>query len=129
MAIEKSYPDFVENTGYGTVTGLSGVNCRHSFYPFFEGISENAYTAQDREAMKTKTVTYNGQSMSVYDATQKQRYIERGIRKWKRIDAANKAAGIDNVSSIAKVREWQARARDLVKQTGLKRDYARESVQ
>ena len=29
----KEYPLFAETTGYGTVTGLCGVNCRHSFGP------------------------------------------------------------------------------------------------
>ena len=23
------YPDFIENTGYGTITGLCGANCYH----------------------------------------------------------------------------------------------------
>jgi hypothetical protein len=31
------YPDFVTSTGYGTVTGLCGANCRHHFSPWFEG--------------------------------------------------------------------------------------------
>lgn len=35
----KKYPDFVESTGYGTVTGLKGANCTHEFYPYWEGIS------------------------------------------------------------------------------------------
>lgn len=30
------YPNFYEATGYGTVTGLCGVNCRHTFYPYLE---------------------------------------------------------------------------------------------
>ena len=38
------YPDFQEKTGYGSGAGLGGWNCRHSFFPFFEGISEPAYT-------------------------------------------------------------------------------------
>lgn len=28
---DKRFPDFVSTTGYGTATGLSGINCRHSF--------------------------------------------------------------------------------------------------
>lgn len=39
----KEYPNFEEVTGWGTVTGLGGINCRHSFYPFYKGISKNAY--------------------------------------------------------------------------------------
>ncbi len=131
----EKYPDFVENTGYGTGAGLSGYNCRHSFFPFFEGISENAYNAQDREAMKTKTVTYNGEKMTVYEATQKQRYIERTIRQYKRRKAAHLAAGQNEAASAANslVRKWQARMDDLIKQTKLSRlkidgVYVREQI-
>lgn len=31
------YPDLREATGYGTVTGLGGANCRHSFGPYRHG--------------------------------------------------------------------------------------------
>ena len=34
------YPDFYTETGYGTGDGLGGWNCRHSFSPFFEGLSK-----------------------------------------------------------------------------------------
>ena len=130
------YPDFVEGTGYGTGGGLGGYNCRHSFYPFFEGISESAYTAQDLEAIKNETVTYNGKEISIYDATQEQRYIERNIREWKRIDAANKAAGLDEAAlrSSAKVMAWENKMEDFVIKTGLSRlkvdgVFVRESIQ
>lgn len=76
----KKYPGFVESTGYGTGPGLMGWNCRHSFYPFFEGISENAYSKAELESYASKTVKYNGEEISLYDATQKQRSIERKIR-------------------------------------------------
>ena len=33
------YPDFRSSTGYGTAAGLCGVNCRHSFSPYFPGMS------------------------------------------------------------------------------------------
>ncbi|MEL7658052.1 MAG: phage minor capsid protein, partial [Bacillota bacterium] len=120
------YPNFYEVTGYGTVTGLYGVNCRHSHFPFFEGISEPAY--QDLEVYKGEPVTYNGKEMSFYEATQKQREIERGIRRWKREAGALEAAGLDNTAELAKVKEWQAKMRDFVKQTGLQRQRERERI-
>ena len=78
------YPDFVSSTGYGTGAGLCGWNCRHSFFPFFEGLSESAYPRSKLREYEEKTVTYNGKTLSYYDATQQQRYIERQIRRWKR---------------------------------------------
>lgn len=120
------YPDFVMETGYGTGEGLCGYNCRHSYYPFFEGISQNAYSEAQVNEYARETVTYNGREMSVYDATQKQRYIERNIRFWKRQANALEAAGLDNVGEVAKVRRYQAAMRDFTKQTGLNRQYERE---
>lgn len=124
----KEYPNFVASTGYGTGAGLCGWNCRHSFYPYFEGISENAYSKAELESYANKTVTYQGQEISMYDATQKQRAIERKIRFWKRRAGALDAAGLDSTVEGAKVREWQAQMRDFTKQTGLIRQRERERV-
>jgi hypothetical protein len=124
----KKYKPFVETTGYGTGPGLCGWNCRHSFYPFFEGISENAYSKAELESYASKTVTYQGEKMSFYEATQKQRSIERKIRYWKRQEGALKAAGLDATQETAKVRQWQAEMRDFTKQTGLIRQGERERI-
>ncbi len=124
----KQYPDFVLSTGYGTGAGLMGWNCRHSFYPFFEGISENAYSQAELDSYAGKTVMYNGKEIPIYDATQMQRGIERKIRLWKRKEGAYEAAGLDNDAEAGKVKEWQSRMRDFIKQTGLQRQSVREHV-
>jgi hypothetical protein len=124
----KQYPDFVLSTGYGTGAGLMGWNCRHSFYPFFEGISENAYSQAELDSYADKTVTYNGKEIPIYDATQMQRGIERKIRLWKRKEGALDAGGFDNEAETAKMKEWQSRMRDFIKQTGLQRQNVREQV-
>lgn len=36
--------DSERNTRFGFGDGLGGWNCRQGFYPFFEGLSEQAYT-------------------------------------------------------------------------------------
>lgn len=122
------YPNFEEETGYGTVTGLSGINCRHSFYPFFKGISKNAYDKATLNDYANKNVTYNGKEMSFYEGTQAQRKIEREIRAAKREAAAVDAAGLDNSSELQRVRDMQGKMRDFTRQTGLKRQYPREQV-
>ena len=121
------YPDFVTSTGYGTGGGLAGYNCRHSFYPFFEGLSEKSYTQKQLAALD-KSVTYNGKEISTYEATQAQRGIERKIREWKRKAGTLEAAGLDNSFETSKVRDWQARQRDLIRQTRLQRQYVREQI-
>lgn len=122
------YPDFVEETGYGTGEGLYGWNCRHSHFPFFEGISQNAYSEAEVNEYASKTVTYQGEEISVYEATQKQRAIERAIREAKREADALEAAGLDNSSELQRVRDYQAEMREFVKNTGLDRQRIREQV-
>jgi len=122
------YPNLAEVTGLGTVVGLHGVNCRHSMYPFYEGLSEKLYTQKELDEYANQKVVYQGKEMSVYEATQQQRAIERKIREWKRKAGALEAAGLDHERETAKVREWQARMREFVKETGLIRQGEREQV-
>jgi hypothetical protein len=125
---DKRYPDFVAETGYGTGPGLMGWNCRHSFYPFFDGISKNAYKKRELESYANEVKTYQGKEISIYDATQIQRGIERNIRAWKREAYAFESAGLDNAREIARIKLYQAKMRAFIKQTGLSRQYVRESV-
>lgn len=122
------YPDFVTVTGYGTGAGLGGWNCRHSFYPYFEGISENAYKKAELQDYARQKVKYQDKEISLYDATQIQRELERNIRKWKRQAMALDAAGLDATAEWAKVHQWQATMRSFINQTDLNRQYVREQV-
>ena len=84
----EQYPDFVTTCGYGSVTGILGANCRHSFYPFIPGVMERTYTDEQLENIDPPPFKYEGKEYTHYEATQKQREIERTIRKWKRREAA-----------------------------------------
>lgn len=96
--------------------------------PFFEGES-GAYSKRElEEYTRPDAVTYNGKSMSLYGAQQLQRYQERQIRRWKRENVAMQAAGLDTYESAAKIRSWQERQKDFLKQTGLKRQSDREQI-
>lgn len=125
---DRRYPDFVSETGYGTGPGLMGWNCRHSFYPFFEGISKNAYKQRELDSYANKVTTYQGKEISIYEATQIQRGIERKIRAWKRQAYALEAASLENAREVAKIKAWQARMRSFIRETKLSRQYVRESV-
>lgn len=85
----KKYPNF-SVCHYGAVDGLKGINCRHDFYPFFEGISEPNTWPDEPEPQEYRGKTYN-----YYQATQKQRKMERDIRATKREIEAQKAIGGD----------------------------------
>ena len=120
------YPPF-SVCGLGEVTGICGINCRHSFYPYFEGLEEH-YTEKELDEMADQEVSYNGQTMTRYEGEQKLRGIERNIRKYKREAETLAAGGVDNTAARVKLGEWQERARDFTKQTGIQRDRAREFV-
>lgn len=122
------YPSLVEATGYGTGDGLGGWNCRHSFFPFIEGVSEPTYTGAELEDLNAKNYEFNGIKMTEYEATQKQRSIERNIRRWKREYKAMDAAGLSADEAASKLAWWQKEQKSFLKQTGLKRQYVREEV-
>lgn len=122
------YPAFVECTGYGTGEGLGGWNCRHSFFPFYEGFSKPAYTEEALKELNAPKYEYNGRKLTEYEATQRQRYIERQLRRWKREKAAMEAAGRDSSEAAAKLKQWRGKMEDFLDQTGLKRHYDREAA-
>lgn len=79
------YRNFYDETGYGSGDGLCGWNCYHSFYPYFEGISKQAFE-RDPAALLGKS---NDQ---MYEESQRQRALERRIRDSRRACAATSAA-------------------------------------
>ena len=87
----RKYPNLVDATGYGEVTGLMGANCRHMFYPYFEGYSTPATRDWDTK-----------ENAKVYEATQRQRVLERDIRKYKRRAIAADAAGDTEAAAAAR---------------------------
>lgn len=86
----------LSDIGYGEVTGFKGVNCRHDWYPFLEGVSTLAHTKKELEDLKNATVTYNGKEIPLYEAQQKQRAMERIIREERR-----KALGYEEAAKTA----------------------------
>lgn len=135
------YPDFVKSTGYGTGAGLCGWNCRHSFFPFFEGLSSSAYPREQLREYENQTVQYNGETIKYYDATQMQRAMERQIRATKRelagYDAGMKATDNEALrnalneqfqAASVKLSRQKSQMDDFLGQTGMLRQGEREQV-
>ena len=103
------YPNLVDATGYGTVTGLKGANCSHDFYPFFEGLSEQTYKPYNLE-----------ENAEVYEQSQEQRKIERAIREQKRrILAAGETGDADGKTAAQlKLKAKEAELKQLIRDTG-----------
>ncbi len=127
------YPDFIRHTGYGSGEGLGGWNCRHSFHAFVEGVSERTYTDDELNAMKGKnrTFQYEGREYDGYTATQKQREIERTLRRLKRERSSYKAAGLtDEYNAVnAKIRRLTYKYQQFSKKAGLPEQRERTKIQ
>lgn len=105
-----SYPDFVDTTGYGSGEGLGGWNCRHHFYPFVEGVSERTYTgSQLRHIDDGRDADFEGRHYTAYEATQKQREIERTVRKLERRRIAFEAQGNTEEAQAAQAQQRRLR--------------------
>lgn len=82
-------------------------NCRHSFWPFIEGIMEPTYSKTELDSMKSENrpkVTYEGKTYDTYQCSQMQRRLERTIRKLKRRKTAFEAAGLTEEAQAANIR-------------------------
>lgn len=78
-----SRQQLVDICGLGSGDGLLGWNCRHTYYPFIEGISVRNYSDEWLEEMDRKEaqkVAYRGREYNAYEATQKQRRMETAMR-------------------------------------------------
>ena len=112
------YPDFVASTGYGTVTGLCGANCRHNFGPYFEGMS-NPFEQYDSE-----------ENQKQYEMEQRQRTLERRIRDTKRQTMNWKTAVDQEDDPVKKAEleaEYQRKAALLRKQNKAYNDFCEEN--
>lgn len=116
------YPDMVQSTGYGYVDGLSGANCRHKKYPWIEGVSERTYTDEQLAHIDDgHDVDFEGKHYTAYEATQKQRQIERTVRRLKREQTAYKAAGLteEEQAATARIRRLNAEYKAFSDAAGL----------
>jgi hypothetical protein len=118
----KKHPSLVAATDYGSVTGLCGANCRHSFYPWFEGIDDPMKQRQSSDDTRKE-------NEERYNQSQEQRKLERDIRNWKRQVAADEAGAPDYAGgSRTKLNDAQQKMRDFIDESGRKRRYDREQV-
>ena len=98
------YPNIYEVCGLGEVDGLEGANCKHRRFPWVEGVSERTYTDEQLANIDPPPFEFEGKKYTMYEAAQKQRQIERTIRKLKREQTAYKAAGLTEDEQAVSIR-------------------------
>lgn len=117
-SLASKYPDFVESTRIGKVDGLSGANCRHSHSVFYEGM-DNPFEQYDSK-----------ENLEQYEKEQRQRALERRIRKTKREVMGWKEAVDNETDDKAKFEldlQYQKKALLLQKQNKAYREYCEKN--
>lgn len=120
----------LDDIGYQTAEGFMGVNCRHHWYPYFEGISIPAWTKGNLETIDNEPFDYKGKTYTEYQATQKQRYYERQIRKQKRkLKLIETSSNNDwKLQEKKRLRDQQKKYREFSKAANLKRKMDRTQI-
>ncbi len=97
--------------GLGTVTGLCGANCYHSYSPFIKGIDTPTYSDEELDRMNEEENTpkeYNGKEYTAYEAQQKQRQLETAMRADRqKIELLTQGGADYDTITGAKVRYFQ----------------------
>ena len=97
--------------GLGTVTGLCGANCYHSYSPFIKGIDTPTYSEEELDRMNEEENTpkeYNGKEYTAYEAQQRQRQLETAMRADRqKIELLTQGGADDDTITGAKVRYFQ----------------------
>ena len=122
--------------GYGTGAGFGGWNCRHDWYPYYEGISTRNYTQSDLDKLNAKDIEYNGKMYSEYEISQMLRGMERQSRALKRQKVALKTAVDEGQTFLksdltalnGKIRDKSAQIQSFCNETGYRRDKFKESI-
>lgn len=122
------YKDF-QKINEGLKRHIGTLNCGHVWYPVKED-SKPLYTEQElkqMEAENNKGVNYEGKHYTTYEATQKQRQIERTIRKQKRKVEGYKLTGNkdEETKSKAKLQQLYSLYNKFSKTCNLPAQYAR----
>ena len=126
-----SRKELTDICGLGTVTGLLGANCYHSYFPFIPGVSVRQWTDEELDQMNAKEnelKNYKGKEYTTYEATQRQRQLETLMRAQRRKIKLLKSGGADEddiVNAMAKYRATMSQYTTFSKQMGLQQQRER----
>lgn len=104
----------LSDIGYGTGDGFKGWNCRHDWFPYFEG-STRMYSEKDLKELDAENIEFPDGSMhTLYEAEQYQRALERRIRQTKRTlaacdEALNNLSDEELLKNLKKEFNWHSK--------------------
>lgn len=114
----------IDICGLGKIDGLHGINCYHDYQAFPPG-SIRTYTDKQLEQMMKKENTpksYGEKKYTTYEALQKQRYMERCMRKTRqeiKLLKSGEAPGQEIILKKAKYQGQLQQYREFSKNMGL----------
>lgn len=96
--------------GLGTVTGLLGANCSHTYHLFFPGLSERNWTddwLEEQNRKENEPREFLGKEYTLYEAKQRQRQMETAMRAQREKVKLLQAGGADQDEVILHKAKYQ----------------------
>lgn len=96
--------------GLGTVTGLLGANCSHTYHLFFPGLSERNWTddwLEEQNRKENEPREFLGKEYTLYEAKQRQRQMETAMRAQREKVRLLEAGGADRDEIILHKAKYQ----------------------
>lgn len=96
--------------GLGTMTGLLGVNCYHTYHLFFLGLSERNWTddwLEEQNRKENEPREFLGKEYTLYEAKQRQRQMETAMRAQREKVKLLQAGGADQDEVILHKAKYQ----------------------
>ncbi len=110
-SVNDGHPQY-RNIAEAIAGGLFHPNCGHRALTYIEGLTKPIIATADPEG---------------YEQRERQRYLERGIRQWKRREAMA-MTDKEREKASKKVDEWKNAMTEFIDETGRRRKYNRERI-
>lgn len=104
--------------GLGTVTGLLGANCYHTYYPFVKGVSVRNWSdewLEEQNQKDNKPRVFQGKGYTLYGAKQKQRQMETAMRAQREKVRLLQYGGADRQEIILQKAKYQAQLNEYAR--------------
>lgn len=104
--------------GLGTVTGLLGANCYHTYYPFIKGISVRNWSdewLEEQNRKENRSREFQGKEYTLYGAKQKQRQMETAMRAQREKVRLLQHGGADRQEIILQKAKYQAQLNEYAR--------------
>jgi hypothetical protein len=104
--------------GLGTVTGLLGANCYHTYYPFIKGISVRNWSdewLEEQNRKENRPREFQGKEYTLYGAKQKQRQMETAMRAQREKVRLLQHGGADRQEIILQKAKYQAQLNEYAR--------------